>query len=177
MHSKFKLILKMLLRIIIGIICFLFISLFIIMLIQSPKPISKITDYKKCLEAVINKDKIRHFPKSIPPEAKSYLYCYPADYEGQGELVILRLTTDKSYIQKELSVHSFLNAETKIGTSQEIYFMPTENVEISNKELTFFVLRDKDNESFYKAYFPYFTGIGVDRNLENIVYYYIEPSD
>ena len=156
MHSKFKLILKILLRIIIGIICFLFISLFIIMLIQSPKPISKITDYKKCLEAVINKDKIRHFPKSIPLEAKSYLYCYPADYEGQGELVILRLTTDKSYIQKELSVHSFLNAETKIGTSQEIYFMPTENVEISNKELTFFVLRDKDNESFYKTYFPYF---------------------
>ena len=177
MHSKFKLILKILLRIIIGIICFLFISLFIIMLIPSPKPISKITDYKKCLEAVINKDKIRHFPKSIPPEAKSYLYCYPADYEGQGELVILRLTTDKSYIQKELSVHSFLNAETKIGTSQEIYFMPTENVEISNKELTFFVLRDKDNESFYKTYFPYFTGIGVDKNLRNIVYYYIEPSD
>lgn len=177
MHSKFKLILKILLGIIIGIIFFLFVSLFIIMLIPSPKPISKINDYEKCLESVLNKDKIRHFPKFIPPEAKSYLYCYPADYEGQGELVILRLTTDKSYIQKELNSHTFLNAKTQVGTVQNIYNMPTETVGISNKDLTFYVLKDADNEYYYKTYFPYFTGIGVDKNMENIVYYYIEPSD
>ena len=69
-------------------------------LILNAEPVSKIKDYEKCLDIVLNKDKIRHFPKYIPTGAKSYLYCYPADYEGQGELVILRLTTDKSYIQK-----------------------------------------------------------------------------
>ena len=176
MNSKIKLTLKIFLGTIVGIT--LFITVISLFLFFTPrKPISKITHYEKCLVAVLNKDKIRHFPKSIPAGAKSYLYCYPADYEGQGELVILRLTTDKSYIQKELNSHTFLNAETKIGTSQEIYFMPTENVEISNKELTFYVLKDKDNEVFYKTYFPYFTGIGVDKNMENIVYYYIEPSD
>lgn len=177
MNSKIKLALKIVLSVIIGIAIFIAVIGIALFLIPNTEPVSKIKDYGKCLEAVLNKDKIRHFPKSIPTGAKSYLYCYPADYEGQGELVILRLTTDKSYIEKELSVHSFLNAETKIGTSQKIYFMPTEYVGISNKELTFYVLKDKDNESFYKTYFPYFTGIGVDRNLENIVYYYIEPSD
>ena len=176
MNSKIKLTLKIFLGTIVGIT--LFITVISFFLFFTPrKPISKITHYEKCRVAVLNKDKIRHFPKSIPTGAKSYLYCYPADYEGQGELVILRLTTDKSYIQKELNSHTFLNAETKIGTSQKIYFMPTEDVGISNKELTFYVLKDKDNESFYKTYFPYFTGIGVDKNLENIVYYYIEPSD
>ena len=176
MNSKIKLTLKIFLGTIVGIT--LFITVISFFLFFTPrKPISKITHYEKCLVAVLNKDKIRHFPKSIPTGAKSYLYCYPADYEGQGELVILRLTTDKSYIQKELNSHTFLNAETKIGTSQKIYFMPTEDVGISNKELTFYVLKDKDNESFYKTYFPYFTGIGVDKNMENIVYYYIEPSD
>ena len=177
MNSKIKLALKILLSIIIGITIFIAVIGIALFLIPNTEPVSKITDYEKCLVAVLNKDKIRHFPKSIPAGVKSYLYCYPADYEGQGELVILRLTTDKSYIQKELNSHTFLNAETKIGTSQEIYFMPTENVEISNKELTFYVLKDKDNEAFYKTYFPYFTGIGVDKNMENIVYYYIEPSD
>ena len=177
MNSKIKLALKILLSAIIGIAIFIAVTGIALFLILNTEPVSKIKDYEKCLELVLNKDKIRHFPKAIPTGAKSYLYCYPADYEGQGELVILRLTTDKSYIQKELNSHTFLNAETKIGTSQEIYFMPTENVEISNKELTFYVLKDKDNEAFYKTYFPYFTGIGVDKNMENIVYYYIEPSD
>lgn len=177
MNSKIKLALKILLSVIIGIAIFIAVLGIVLFLIPSTRPITEINDYKKCLDTVFNNDKIRHFPKSIPAGAKSYLYCYTADYEGQGELVILRLTTDKSYIQKELNSHTFLNAETKIGTSQEIYFMPTENVEISNKELTFYVLKDKDNEVFYKTYFPYFTGIGVDKNMENIVYYYIEPSD
>ena len=177
MNSKIKLALKILLSAIIGIAIFIAVTGIALFLILNTEPVSKIKDYEKCLELVLNKDKIRHFPKAIPTGARSYLYCYPADYKGQGELVILRLTTDKSYIQKELNSHTFLNAETKIGTSQEIYFMPTENVEISNKELTFYVLKDKDNEAFYKTYFPYFTGIGVDKNMENIVYYYIEPSD
>ena len=173
MHSKFNLILKILL----GIIIFLFVLLVIIMLILNPKPISKTKDYEKCLEAVLNKDKIHHFPKSIPTGVKSYLYCYPADYKGQGELVILRLTSDKSYIQKELNSHTFLNSETPIGTAQNVYYMPTEKVGISKEDLTFYVLKNADNEYYYKTYFPYFTGIGVDKNMENIVYYFIEPSD
>ena len=172
MHSKFKLILKILLEIIIGIILFL-----ILLLIPKSKPISKIQDYTECINAIQNKEKITHFPKIIPTNAKAQLYCYPAEYNGQGELVILRLTTDKTYIEYELKSHTFLNSQTPIGTGQNIYNMPTETVGIPKEDLTFYVLKNKDNEYYYKTYFPYFTGIGVDKNLENIVYYYIEPSD
>jgi hypothetical protein len=177
MNSKIKLALKILLGITIAITLLISVISLIIFYTPSTVPIQRITDYEKCIEAVINKDKIRHFPKSIPAEAKSYLYCYPANYERQGELVILRLTANKSYIQKEMSTQTFLNSETPIGTVQNIYNMPTETVGISNKELTFYVLKNEDNEYYYKTYFPYFTGIGVDKNLENIVYYYIDPSD
>ncbi|MBP3820308.1 hypothetical protein J6G99_01530 [bacterium] len=177
MNSKIKLALKILLSAIIGIAIFIALIGIALFLIPNTEPVSKIKDYGKCLEAVLHKDKIHHFPKSIPTGAKSYLYCYPADYEGQGELVILRLTTDKSYIQKELNSHTFLNAKTPVGTVQNIYNMPTETVGISNEDLTFYVLKNADNEYYYKTYFPYFTGIGVDKNMENIVYYYIDPSD
>ena len=177
MNSKIKLALKILLSIIIGITIFIAVIGIALFLIPNTEPVSKIKDYEKCLELVLNKDKISHFPKSIPTGAKSYLYCYPADYEGQGELVILRLTTDKSYIQKELNSHTFLNSEIPIGTAQNIYNMPTETVGISKEDLTFYVLKNADNKYYYKTYFPYFTGIGVDKNMENIVYYYIDPSD
>jgi len=177
MNSKIKLALKILLSVIIGIAIFIAVLGIVLFLIPSTRPITEINDYKKCLDTVLNNDKIRHFPKSIPAGSKSYLYCYPADYEGQGELVILRLTTDKSYIQKELNSHTFLNSEIPIGTAQNIYNMPTETVGISKEDLTFYVLKNADNKYYYKTYFPYFTGIGVDKNMENIVYYYIDPSD
>lgn len=177
MNSKIKLAIKILLSAIIGIAIFIALIGIALFLILNAEPVSKIKDYEKCLDIVLNKDKIRHFPKSIPTGAKSYLYCYPADYEGQGELVILRLTTDKSYIQKELNSHTFLNSEIPIGTAQNIYNMPTETVGISKEDLTFYVLKNADNKYYYKTYFPYFTGIGVDKNMENIVYYYIDPSD
>ena len=55
--------------------------------------------------------------------------------------------------------------------------MPAETVGTPSENLTFYVLENEDNKYCYKQYFPYFTGIGADKNLENIVYYYIEPSD
>ena len=177
MNLKFKLLLKMLLGIVIVVISFVFVSLLVFLLISGSEPISKIEDYTKCIKMVQNKEKIAHFPKIIPSNVKAQLYCYPARYDGQGELVILRLTTDKTYIENELKAHTFLNSQTLVGTVQNIYNMPTDFVGISNKDVTFYVLKNEDNEYFYEKYFPYFTGIGVDKNLENIVYYYIEPDD
>lgn len=177
MYSKFKFILKILVGIVIGIISFIFVSLLVLMLMPSSKSISKIQDYTECINAIQNKEKISHFPKAIPTDVKAQLYCFPAEYNGQGELVILRLTTDRTYIENELKSHTFLNSQAPIGTIQEVYYMPTETVGIPKEDLTFYVLKNKDNEYYYKTYFPYFTGIGVDKNLENLVYYYIEPSD
>ena len=134
-------------------------------------------EYNKCIESVQNSDKIAHFPKNITDTDNANLYCHPGHYKGDGELVILKLKSNKIFIEKELKSHSFLNSNEPIGTKQNIYYMPTEKVGIPNEDLTFYILKNEDNKYYYKQYFPYFTGIGIDKNLENIVYYYIEPSD
>lgn len=56
-------------------------------------------------------------------------------------------------------------------------FIPNDDGRISSDGFTFYVIKDKENESYYKQYFPYFTSIGVDKNLEYIIYYYMLPND
>ena len=55
--------------------------------------------------------------------------------------------------------------------------MPSELVDTDKNTLTFYVLKTKDNEQLAKEYFPYFSGIGVDKNINSILYYYIQPAD
>ena len=53
--------------------------------------------------------------------------------------------------------------------------MPSEVVKINPENLTYYILDAKDNFNEDDRYFPYFTGIGVDKNYEYILYYYIKP--
>lgn len=133
-------------------------------------------DYKKCLNSVKYKKDTFHFPKTIPNNAEdAKLYCFTSDYNG--EYVFLLLKTNEEYINRELKSHKFINSKDKIGDYQQIYHMPSETVGIKNTELTYYVLDNEENKNYYKSYFPYFNGIGVDKNLEHIFYYYITPAD
>lgn len=133
--------------------------------------------YDKCIGTVKYPEYIAHFPKSITKnkdEAK--FYCYTSDYHG--EWVLLLLKANKDYINQELKSHKFINFEDKIGDYQEIYSMPSERVGIQNNtDLTYYVLDNADNRHYYPKSFPYRNGIGVDKNLEHIFYYYITPDD
>lgn len=139
-----------------------------------PRPIQDINQYKDCLLSIKGKDELKHFPKTIPDEAKDIdLYCYSAP-DIEYEFVLLKFKIDKSYIEKEFKSHSFINPNTPVGTKQKLYHMPSDTVKISSDKLTYYVLKDKgysENEDF----FPYYSGIGISEDMNYILYYYFNP--
>ena len=145
--------------------------------LEKPTVYEKANDYAECLESEYYQNNIKHFPKAIPDNAQEVnLYCLPSHFEHDGALILLKMKVDKEYIKAELNNHKFLNSKTPVGTVQKIYHMPSETtVGIDRNELTYYVIDDKYNYNEGQEYFPYFTGIGVDKNYEYILYYYISP--
>ena len=138
--------------------------------------VTDIDDYNKIMHNVKNPKKIAHFPKDIPNNAKDVKFYYWAS-NTNGEVMLLQLKTDKKYITDELNRLEFFNCYDSVGCRQNIYHFPQTKGFLKSHNYTFFVLKNDENESVYKKYFPYFTGVGVDNNLEHIIYYYIEPDD
>lgn len=133
------------------------------------------SDYEKALSVISNKKEIVHFPKTIPNDATDVkLYCWKSS--TNGELLILTFKINKEYLSNELKRHTFINQNDIVGSKQNIYFFP-QKCQIKPEKFTFYVLKTENNISVYKDYFPYFSGIGIDKNFEKIIYYYIEPDD
>jgi len=179
-----KAILKLILNIFLGIVTILLILIGIIAILflyfhftSYNIKTNNLKKYEKCIKSVKYPEHIEHFPKSITKNTdEAKLYCFTSDYNG--EWVLLLLKANKDYINQELKSHKFINSEDKIGDYQEIYYMPSERVGIQNNtDLTYYVLDNADNRYYYPKSFPYYNGIGVDKNLEHIFYYYITPDD
>ena len=156
-------------------IIFLFIYL-LFGVFYSNRPITSIQKYKSVLSSIEKQSEIIHFPKTIPNDAKDVKFYYWTS-SMNGSLLLLQFKINKKYIQNELKRLSFINYYQPIGCRQNIYHFPHQKDFINPNNLTFYVLKNKDNEYIFKKYFPYFSGIGVDRTMEHIVYYYIEPDD
>ena len=135
-----------------------------------------IKDYKICLNKNYYQADVAHFPMVIPSDAREIkFYCIPADYEHSAGLILLKFKIDENYIEKELKNYEFLNSDDKVGTPQNIYNMPSKYVGIKSEDLTYYVLRNKNNESVKNEYFPYFSGIGISKDKNTILYYSIRP--
>lgn len=140
------------------------------------RPITNVQKYENVLSSIEKQSEINHFPKEIPLEAKDVKFYYWTS-STNGSLLLLQFKINEKYIQNELKRLSFINYYQQIGCRQNIYHFPYQKGFINPNNLTFFVLKNKDNEYIFKKYFPYFSGIGIDRTMEHIVYYYIEPDD
>lgn len=175
-----KIILKIFLAIIIlviGIIAVIAIILLYFHFTSYNLKTNNIKKYEKCIKSVKYPEHIKHFPKTISKNLQdAKFYCYTSDYHG--EWVLLLLKSNKDYINQELKSYKFINSEDKIGDYQEIYYMPSEEVGIQkNTDLTYYVLDNADNRHYHPKFFPYYNGIGVDKTMEHIFYYYITPDD
>lgn len=173
---------KIILITIITVILILFTSIFLFLCVIShwlfpPLEVTRDpAEYEQTISRLMRQEKIKFLPHKIPKEAcevQFYSYSSPMD----GERVLLKFKANKDYIKNELKTHKFLNADTPLGAKQEIYFIPSEHAKISVEGFTWYVIKDKENEDYYKKYFPYFTSIGVDKKLEYIIYYYMLPND
>ena len=137
---------------------------------------TNIKDYEKCLTETLNKNNITHFPKVIPNNAeKIKFYCIPAKDEYSSGLYLLKFEIDDKYIDNEFKIHDFLNTYDKLGVPQKIYNMPSKYVGIKSEDLTYYVIKNKSNLSVKYKYFPYFSGIGINKDKNTILYYLINP--
>ena len=154
-----------------GAIFIFFIALFM------PLFYDDVQDYPTCLEKNYYKEDIKHFPKTIPEKAEEIeFYCLPALYERDGSLIMLKYKADKNYIESELKKHEYVNSDDPIGAPQKIYNMHPELVGLEDKDITYYALKTKENEYEQKSgYFPYFSGIGVSKDMDYILYYAINP--
>lgn len=154
-----------------GITCFIF-----LISVHENFSTSNPQKYNKAIKAIERQEKIYHFPKKIPFNAEDIqFYCYTDSFNG--EVMLLKFKIDKKFILKELKTYKFINQDTKLGTKQKIYFMPSDKNRIISDNYTFYVIDDQENREYYKQYFPYFSGIGVSPDLKYILYYYINPKD
>lgn len=128
--------------------------------------------YEKALSIIKEQGKIIHFPKTIPDSAqKVKLYCYTSKFNG--ETLLLQFKTDKTYIEQELKKYKFINTD---GKQEQLYNFYAGNG-IKPDGFIFYVLDNEDNRYKYVEHFPFFNGIGVNKDLNEILYYYFVWGD
>ena len=149
--------------------------IFLVVRMLTAAPIYKnAKDYEKCVERKYEQVNINHFPKVIPDKSKEVkLYCDTSSWDG---IIMLKYKADKNYIESELKKHEYVNSDDPIGAPQKIYNMHPELVGLEDKDITYYALKTKENEYEQKSgYFPYFSGIGVSKDMDYILYYAINP--
>ncbi len=134
-------------------------------------------DYQYLKEKIVEQNKIKHFPDKIPENATDIHFKGYTDMPYNGELILLNFKIDKSYIENELKKNDFWNKSDKLGQKQNIYFVPKVTDDFNENDYTYYVIKDDDNKDYYKKFFPYFSGIGVNISDNKILYYYILPAD
>lgn len=168
----FPILKKIMSFILIGMVCCYILTILVAVIINR-NGLYKIEEYDKCLNNIQYKSSVEHFPvysSFLTLEAK--LYCHPGKFQGDGEVVVLQIYADENFINTELKKHIFLNPD---GKQYKIYNSVLSALGINDKDVIYYILKNNDNDYYYKQYFPYFTGIAVDKKKKFIVYYYIQP--
>lgn len=153
-----------------------YLLMFIVIAIQERSTvITNLKQYENALSRIKEQDMIAHFPKSIPLNAKDIkLYFRMSDYGT--DIYLLEFKTNNEYIKSELKKNNFINPDTSIGEKQKLYhFYSTKH--IKPDKYTFYVINNEKNRRIINQYFPYYSGIGVSKNLDYILYYYFCPED
>lgn len=130
--------------------------------------------YQKALKSISYKNRIAHFPETIPQNAKDIeLYKASSHWFGSEE-ILLKYTTDKNSIDKEITKHKYIRTKTA-ENGYLPYPMPTDNGRIKLDGFIFYIINDRENENLEGYHFPYHYGIGVNDDKNQIIYYYISP--
>lgn len=85
-----------------------------------------------------------------------------------SEYITLKFNIDKSYIENELRKYKFI----KIKKITPFNSPATDNYRINLDGFTLYIINDKDTENPKGHEFPYHYGIGVNKEFNQIVYYY-----
>ncbi len=156
-------------------IIFGFFVLCLFSMFDSDTPIDNPKYYEKAIKDISEKQRISHFPRRIPENAKDVeLYKSTNSWFG-SEAILIKYTIDKNVINKELKKYKYISIELPNNYQHCFDAMTTDNGRIKIDDFTFYVINDRDHENLAGHHFPYHYGIGVNKNKNQIIYYYTCP--
>ncbi len=93
---------------------FFAIKIFIGIVTYPSKEYTAPKDYQVIKEKIVKQEKIKHFPKTIPHNAKNVeLYGF-SNMPYAGEAIMLSFFIDKEYVESELKKYDYINKKDKI---------------------------------------------------------------
>ena len=132
---------------------------------------NKVENYQVALQQYPTK-RVAHFPDKIPPEATNIrISAETFSFFGSQSLYLV-FDIDKQYIDNEIEKHSFVNIMDYAKASKFYGFY---NNDIDFSKYTFYVINDREHENLPGHHFPYHYGIGVNKDSNQILYYYENP--
>ncbi|MBR6127968.1 hypothetical protein IKQ21_09820 [bacterium] len=134
-----------------------------------------VKDYKKALRKIDWQEKIAHFPKEIPADAKNVqLYQDYGSWFG-SEGITLKFAIDREYIQNELNKYKYVKiVDYNYDVSPSLYIYD-DNGRIKTIGCKAYIINDREHEKLEGHYFPYAYGFCVNEKQNEIIYFYSDP--
>jgi len=114
------------------------------------------------------KERIAHFPNEIPKEAKNVEMNADIFSFFGGQTIVLKFDIDRQYIENELKKYKFKSKENFYHYVFSA-MITGDNIKINKDDYTLYVISG-DFDRFGKNY-----GIGVNKDFNQIIYYYSNP--
>lgn len=135
--------------------------------------------YQKALSNVREQEGITHFPNMIPKSAQDIkFYSFSGIFYHQR--IFLEFTDDKNYIEKEMKNLDLLPTPQPQNTTNILAIQHLEDAKtdanINTDQYTYYAINNERNRSsITHNEFPFFSGIGVNKDKTQIFYYFNNP--
>lgn len=150
---------------------FLFCTL--ISILNSDRTFSDPTEYVEALNSVNCSSCVAHFPRELPVNAKEIqLYKSQSSWHG-GVDMLLKFNIDEIYINNEIKKNKYIKIEN-LRNSSFFYksIVAGSGGKVKIDDFTFYVIKDKTFGSSGDIANTYSYGIGVNKDIKQIIYYF-----
>lgn len=136
---------------------------------------NKIENYEQTLDDFENRF-VEHFPQKIPIEAQNVQLdsCRLCAF-GSSHLY-LKFDINKNYIEDEINRHKYVNVEKDrkwLHECKNDHILYGRDMDLSDFDI--YVIGDKEHDNPPEYKFQYHYGIGVNKDKNEILYYYDNP--
>lgn len=140
---------------------------------------TNIKHYQDALNIVREPEGITHFPHEIPKKAKNIkFYSFSGGFYHQR--IFLEFDSDKNYIDNEIKRLNLL-PPIKIQDTKDIIAIQSielakSEAKIDTNKYTYYAIDNNYNRSLISHNeFPFFSGIGINKDKTQIFYYFVNP--
>lgn len=144
---------------------------------NNDKLYTDINQYNTALKSVWNQNRIKHFPKEIPANAK-YIALYKDSNSWFGsENIALKFKINKQYIDKTIKKYKYTKIDEPYGNKLPYPYKPgrwvIDQIENDISNYRYYIIGDNNNDKSSNFVLEY--GIAVNENTNEIIFYYANP--